>query len=77
MPDKNEINIITTPYVDGTIHQEMFSDFADIAKRTTLWVANTRDIGIKMALKKLGWTSPEDTLAMKNKIERLEKELDA
>jgi gas vesicle protein len=61
--------IETTPYTNGNI----VSSITDQMGKITTQVIKTQDEQIKQSLISLGWSSPEQTTKLKNKVQRLQE----
>jgi len=54
-----KVFVETTPFTDGRIHQEVYSEFEGQKQRLMQFVMNTGETQFKEALIKLGWTPPD------------------
>ncbi len=55
---KNGFEIVTTPAIDGTITQELYSVFNGTREQITRKVIATQEQQVRDALIALGWTPP-------------------
>ena len=62
-----EFNVITTPYQNGVIEQELYQKTEDQGRLMARWVVDTRDADIEKALIALGWVPPNQVDAIDTK----------